>query len=139
MGGRSLTAVICAVGLCAALTASAAGRDKPGRAPVHPAIAYVTSAHSRARGATASAAGSSDTVYTAPWSSHSIVTPDYIYVPASALSPDPLSPAEECAGFGTGCTAAQLCDLWSICPASPEAAAGPTGGTASDPSQATPP
>jgi hypothetical protein len=84
--------------------------------------------------------GPGDTVYTAPWPETPIVTAVYIYQPASAVTPAPLSAAEACADFGQGCTDEQLCDLWGInCSADPQAGATATPATSSDASAAVPP
>ena len=97
------------------------------RGAVAPPLAHGGAVRSKAKAASgivpAKTAGhpASDPVYSAPWPSHAIATPDYIFEPASALSPDPLSQLDACSDFGVGCTVDELCSVWSIC--SPDAGA----------------
>jgi hypothetical protein len=62
---------------------------------------------------------SRDVVYTAPFPSTPVVTPDYIYVPAA--TPTPATAAQiaayedDCAVTGNDCTPEQLCETWGEC------------------------
>jgi hypothetical protein len=99
-----------------------------GHAPVGKRGPHVTSTHAKTAIASTSRVRAVGTVYGAPWPATPVVTPDYIYVPASDLAPDPLTAADECADFGTGCTAEQLCDLWRVGCAPQPATAGFSAG-----------
>jgi hypothetical protein len=93
--------------------ARCSGAGTPGRA----AGRHVTSTNAKTVIASTSRVGAVGSVYGAPWPTTPVVTPVDIYVPASDLAPDPLTAADRCADFGTGCTAEQLCDLRPVgCP-----------------------
>jgi hypothetical protein len=119
--GIGLAPALCACGGTDRLTAEfTASGDPPSLGDNHPAgphhaVLRLAGTHVSSAG-TASLPGGKGrvTVYGAPWPASSIVTRDYLYVPASALAPDPYAAADDCAAFGTGCSAEQLCDLWAV-------------------------
>jgi hypothetical protein len=117
---RPVLPLATAIGLVAVLATAAPAGAGAGRAPAGKGGRDVTSTRAKTAVASTSRGGAVRTVYGAPWPATPVVTPDYIYVPASDLAPDPLTAADQCADFGTGCNAEQLCDLWTVgCPPPP--------------------
>jgi hypothetical protein len=117
---RPVLPLATAVGLVVVLATAATAVAGAGRAPLGKGGRDVASTHVKTAVASTSRVGAARTVYGAPWPATPVVTPHYIYVPASDLAPDPLTAADQCADFGTGCTVEQLCDLWTVgCPPPP--------------------
>jgi hypothetical protein len=51
-------------------------------------------------------------IYFAPFPDHPIITPRYIYIPASPEPSDPAADPNECEDSMNGCTNLQLCEIW---------------------------